>query len=120
MNCPKCGGKTNTYRHMFARIWCSKCGYCLREEGSPNYNKEVFGMQHDNYDPDSEPLQIRTDLRNLSDGLYLVYSRHWKGGPAVLDFHNGRWFALNGFIVVEDQDANKFDGVIGPIPRMMI
>jgi ribosomal protein S27AE len=31
--CPKCGGPTNTYRHINAKIWCSKCGFVLREEG---------------------------------------------------------------------------------------
>jgi ribosomal protein S27AE len=33
--CPKCGGPTNTYRHINAKIWCSKCGFILKEEGVP-------------------------------------------------------------------------------------
>jgi ribosomal protein S27AE len=33
--CPKCGGPTNTYRHINAKIWCSKCGFVLKEEGVP-------------------------------------------------------------------------------------
>lgn len=31
--CPKCGGKTNTFRHPYAKVWCERCGYVLREEG---------------------------------------------------------------------------------------
>lgn len=31
--CPKCGCKTNTYRHPFSKLWCSFCQYTLREEG---------------------------------------------------------------------------------------
>ena len=31
--CPKCGGETSTYRHMYAKIWCKNCGHILREEG---------------------------------------------------------------------------------------
>lgn len=31
--CPKCGGPTNTYRHPWAKVWCPKCEYVLREEG---------------------------------------------------------------------------------------
>lgn len=32
-NCPKCGGKTATYRHPYARVWCTICGHVLRTEG---------------------------------------------------------------------------------------
>lgn len=32
-HCPKCGKSTNTYRHPYAKVWCPKCGYTLREEG---------------------------------------------------------------------------------------
>ena len=32
--CFKCGGKTNTYRHPNAKIWCTECGHVNREEGS--------------------------------------------------------------------------------------
>lgn len=32
-HCPKCGGKTATYRHLFAKVWCLDCGFVLREEG---------------------------------------------------------------------------------------
>lgn len=32
-NCPKCDGKTNTFRHLFAKVWCPKCNHVLREEG---------------------------------------------------------------------------------------
>jgi hypothetical protein len=32
-HCPKCGGKTDTYRHPFAKVWCTVCGYILRVEG---------------------------------------------------------------------------------------
>ena len=32
-HCPKCGSKTNTYRHLYAKVWCSVCGYVLRKEG---------------------------------------------------------------------------------------
>jgi ribosomal protein S27E len=32
-NCPKCKGKTNTFRHPFAKVWCTNCGYILRNEG---------------------------------------------------------------------------------------
>ncbi len=31
--CTKCKSKTNTFRHPFAKVWCQKCGYVLREEG---------------------------------------------------------------------------------------
>lgn len=31
--CPQCGGKTNTYRHPYAKVWCEECGYVLRQEG---------------------------------------------------------------------------------------
>jgi ribosomal protein S27E len=31
--CPKCGGSTNTYRHVWAKRWCPACGFVLREEG---------------------------------------------------------------------------------------
>ena len=31
--CPKCEGPTNTFRHLYAKVWCPKCGYVLREEG---------------------------------------------------------------------------------------
>ena len=33
--CPKCNGRTNTYRHPNAKIWCNDCGYVIREEGHP-------------------------------------------------------------------------------------
>ena len=31
--CPKCESKTDTYRHPFAKVWCPKCGFVLRQEG---------------------------------------------------------------------------------------
>ncbi len=31
--CPKCGGATSTYRHPYAKVWCTVCGFVLREEG---------------------------------------------------------------------------------------
>jgi len=34
--CPKCGGKTDTYRHLYATVWCTKCGFVLRKEGDKN------------------------------------------------------------------------------------
>lgn len=32
-HCPKCGVKTNTFKHPFAKVWCEGCGHVLREEG---------------------------------------------------------------------------------------
>ena len=32
-HCPKCGEGTATYRHPYAKVWCPKCNYVLREEG---------------------------------------------------------------------------------------
>jgi len=34
--CPICGSKTDTFRHLYAKVWCinKECGYVLREEGS--------------------------------------------------------------------------------------
>lgn len=31
--CPKCHGSTDSYRHPFAKRWCTECGYVLRYEG---------------------------------------------------------------------------------------
>ena len=31
--CPQCGKPTNTYRHLWAKIWCEHCGLTLQEEG---------------------------------------------------------------------------------------
>lgn len=31
--CPKCSNRANTYRHPYAKVWCPKCGFVLREEG---------------------------------------------------------------------------------------
>jgi len=31
--CPICKGPTETYRHPFAKVWCTLCGHVLREEG---------------------------------------------------------------------------------------
>jgi predicted RNA-binding Zn-ribbon protein involved in translation (DUF1610 family) len=40
--CPKCGGhKLNTYRHMFAKLWCESCGFVLRDEGSITLNRYI-------------------------------------------------------------------------------
>jgi len=36
--CPKCGGNTNNYRHPYAKIWCTRCGFVLRNEGNREYN----------------------------------------------------------------------------------
>jgi transcription initiation factor TFIIIB Brf1 subunit/transcription initiation factor TFIIB len=34
MKCPKCGStKTNIYKHPNAKIWCTECGFVIREEG---------------------------------------------------------------------------------------
>jgi len=40
--CPKCGGKTGTYRHLYARVWCLDCGFVLREEGEGAPPKPVI------------------------------------------------------------------------------
>ena len=33
MKCPECGSeKTETYRHPFAKVWCSECGYVIKKE----------------------------------------------------------------------------------------
>lgn len=38
--CPKCGStKTETYRHPYARIWCTECGFTIRDEGAHEYNE---------------------------------------------------------------------------------
>jgi len=75
-------------------------------------------MQHDNYNPDSEPLQIRTDLRNLVDGLYLVYSRTWTGCPSILKLKGGRWENIKGDYI-HQEIIEHLNGVIGPIPRII-
>jgi predicted amidophosphoribosyltransferase len=31
--CPKCGARTETFRHLFARIWCPTCEYELHKDG---------------------------------------------------------------------------------------
>lgn len=31
--CPKCGGGTSTYRHLYSKCWCIECGFVLHEEG---------------------------------------------------------------------------------------
>lgn len=37
--CFKCGSdKTNTFRHLRAKIWCTECGYVNRDEGSTHLN----------------------------------------------------------------------------------
>jgi transcription initiation factor TFIIIB Brf1 subunit/transcription initiation factor TFIIB len=34
MKCPNCSStKTDTYRHPNAKIWCTECGFVIREEG---------------------------------------------------------------------------------------
>ena len=38
--CPKCGGPTNTFRHMHAKVWCTKCNYVLRKEGDQTIVQE--------------------------------------------------------------------------------
>lgn len=39
--CPKCGGKTSTFRHPFAKVWCIECGHVLREEGDPTIQHKI-------------------------------------------------------------------------------
>jgi len=37
--CPKCNSvEISSYRHPDSKIWCDKCGFVLREEGSSEYN----------------------------------------------------------------------------------
>ena len=39
INCPKCGSNDlNTFRHMYAKMWCMDCGFVLRDEGSTTFN----------------------------------------------------------------------------------
>jgi len=40
--CPICGNKTDTYRHPYARVWCTVCGHVLRTEGDRTIVHESF------------------------------------------------------------------------------
>jgi hypothetical protein len=75
-------------------------------------------MKHDNYNPDAELLEIRTDMRNLVDGWYVVYSRTWTGGPSILLLRSGIWENIKGDYI-HQEIVEHFNGVIGPIPRWM-
>ena len=33
MNCPKCGGSLNQYRHPNSKVWCETCEFMVKEEG---------------------------------------------------------------------------------------
>ena len=66
--CPKCGAGTNTYKHPWAKVWCPKCGYVLREEGSKQWVKveiDSAGIaQNILASPEETPLQPKlSDLR---------------------------------------------------------
>jgi hypothetical protein len=75
-------------------------------------------MEHDNYNPDSEPLQIRTDLRNIVDGYYVVYSKNWKSGPSILSYERSRWRTQDRMCLLSQSEVERFTGIIGPIPKM--
>lgn len=46
-HCPKCGGKTTTYRHLFAKVWCPDCGFVLREEGDKSIVHDTTSTKKD-------------------------------------------------------------------------
>lgn len=39
--CPRCDGITDTYRHPHAKVWCSDCGFVLREEGDQTIVQDI-------------------------------------------------------------------------------
>lgn len=75
-------------------------------------------MMSDNYDPNADPLEIRTDIKNLVDGLYVVYSiiGTVSCSPKLLELKNKIWYTLKDSRILMGRDIK---GVIGPIPRMM-
>ena len=49
--CPKCNGRTSTYRHPSAKIWCTKCGFVVREENGPMWwEKKIEQLRTENED----------------------------------------------------------------------
>ena len=75
--CPKCGGhKLNTYRHMFAKMWCMECDFVLRDEGSAVMNT-YEGDKVENHDK----FKPCTKLRAYQVETQCPYCNAW----------NGRW-----------------------------
>ncbi len=67
--CPKCGGHTNTFKHMYAKRWCPNCGYVLIEEG----NTEPYNYL-DHLDKDTKSLE--DELVVLRELLLHFYINH--------------------------------------------
>jgi len=77
-------------------------------------------MEHDNYTPPPEGMQIIRNLRNLVDGLYVVYGSHGLlekySHCVILRRHGNSWFSIFPMEVDVTEFQSKFKGVIGPLP----
>jgi ribosomal protein L37AE/L43A len=73
--CPVCGSKTHTYKHVYAKIWCSKCGFVLRNEGSKtlnDYSSYLSKLLENNEIPTPvfhKPIPLGTKVRTKENAL---------------------------------------------------
>ncbi len=59
--CPKCGSNTDTFRHLYAKVWCTnpECGFVLRQEGEgAPWNEKKAGIAAEQ---DSAPWSEKRD-----------------------------------------------------------
>ena len=85
--CPKCNGRTSTYRHSSAKIWCTKCGFVVREENGPMWwEKKIEQLRAENE-------RLRTALKDAAKSLQAISVNAGRRNEYMEDFLQVRGYA---------------------------